>query len=475
MRAGVAKICITPPVGTWQGGYGARRRPCEGVHDDLYARALVLAGDDGGPQAAIVSADISGLPHDLADGARRRAEAMTGIPAGNIALCASHTHGGPATRGYVGRDGGPEADEEYMRLLERYLAGAVAAAALELRPVRLSLGRGAAGFNVNRRLRTPDGTAMRPNLEGPVDREVIALRLDVAPDEGRGANDGSDSSPVPPPSLSAGRPPLAVLFRYTCHATAMGAQNYRITADYPGAAAAHIETTYGGRTLALFLQGCAGNVRPHLVSPAGGFRSADWPELARLGRELGAATVAASEAAVFGSGSSTDRDGRVAMAGETFTLPFASPPPEEELRSLAGTGRWPDGRAATETERQWAARAVDAVAAGALPEGIPAEVQVFHLGPVWLVTLPGEVFLEIGWKVRDAVAHTTGADPASVVVAAYANGNVGYVPTAAAIPEGGYEVTAYRHGGRPSGYVPQAEDLLSSTAARLATRLAQSP
>ena len=23
MRAGVAKVCITPPVGSWQGGYGA--------------------------------------------------------------------------------------------------------------------------------------------------------------------------------------------------------------------------------------------------------------------------------------------------------------------------------------------------------------------------------------------------------------------------------------------------------------------
>jgi hypothetical protein len=308
----------------------------------------------------------------------------------------------------VGRDNGPEADEEYLRLLERYLAGAVAAAALELHPVSLSIGYGTAGFNVNRRLRTSGGTAMRPNPEGPVDREVIALRLDRVPAEGRAPkgprNDGSDSSSALPPSSGAGPAPLAVLFRYTCHATAMGAQNYRITADYPGAAAAHVENVYGSRTLALFIQGCAGNIRPNLTSPAGGFRGADWPELARLGRELGGATVAAAEAAVFGSRQARGEDGRVAVAGETLTLPFAPPPPEAELRSLAGTGRWPDGRAATETERQWAARAADTLAAGALPDGVPAEVQVIRLGPAWLVTLPGEVFLEIGWKVRDAVA-----------------------------------------------------------------------
>ncbi|HEX2034403.1 MAG TPA: hypothetical protein VHS99_09480, partial [Chloroflexota bacterium] len=75
----------------------------------------------------MVSVDIVSLPHEVADAARRRAEAMTGVPAGHIALCASHTHGGPATRAYAGgADGGPQPDEAYLRVLEHYLAGAVA-------------------------------------------------------------------------------------------------------------------------------------------------------------------------------------------------------------------------------------------------------------------------------------------------------------------------------------------------------------
>src|SRR5919108_3730371 len=182
MRAGVAKVCITPPVGTWQGGYGARSRPCEGVHDDLFARALVLdsAGAEGGEgqttRAALVSVDIVGLTHELAAASRRRAEAMTGIPAANIALCASHTHGGPVTRSSLG-PGGPQTDPEYLAVMEKYLAGAVAAAARRLAPAAVRLGRSQAGFNVNRRLRTPAGTAMRPNPEGSVDREVLALRV----------------------------------------------------------------------------------------------------------------------------------------------------------------------------------------------------------------------------------------------------------------------------------------------------------
>jgi hypothetical protein len=91
---------------------------------------------------------------------------------------------------------------------------------------------------------------------------------------------------------------------------------------------------------------------------------------------------------------------------------------------------------------------------------------------VWLVVLPGEVFVEIGWRVRDAVAKAAGVPAQRVVVAAYANGNVGYVPTAAAMPEGGYEVTTYRRGGLPAGYAPEAETVLARAAAELAAGLA---
>ena len=69
----------------------------------------------------------------------------------------------------------------------------------------------------------------------------------------------------------------------------MGATNYLITADYPGAAAAFVEGAYGDQTLALFLQGCTGDVRPNFTAPDGSFRSATWTELARAGRELGGA------------------------------------------------------------------------------------------------------------------------------------------------------------------------------------------
>ena len=160
------------------------------------------------------------------------------------------------------------------------------------------------------------------------------------------------------------------------------------------------------------------------------------------------------------------------MAGTTTLLPYAPPPSEAELRALLDGGRWPDGRGAERERPPWAGRALEAVQAGGLEPGVPAEVQVFRLGAVWLVILPGEVFVEIGWRVRDAVAGAAGVPARRVVVAAYANGNVGYVPTGAAMPEGGLRGDAYRHGGRPSGYAPEAEEVLARTAADLAAGLA---
>ncbi|MBI3946446.1 MAG: hypothetical protein HY321_11045, partial [Armatimonadetes bacterium] len=109
--------------------------------------------------------------------------------------------------------------------------------------------------------------------------------------------------------------------------------------------------------------------------------------------------------------------------------------------------------------------------AGTLPEGRPAEIQVFRLGAFWLATLPGEVFVEIGWAVRDAVAAAAGTSPANVVVTAYCNGSVGYVPTASAIELGGMEPNTHRGGGAPGCYVPEAREIFANTAAELAREL----
>jgi neutral ceramidase len=56
MRVGTSKTVITPPPGTALAGFAAREGGARGVHDDLYARALVL--EDDGRRLALVLCDL---------------------------------------------------------------------------------------------------------------------------------------------------------------------------------------------------------------------------------------------------------------------------------------------------------------------------------------------------------------------------------------------------------------------------------
>jgi len=66
IEANVAVIKLTPPLemGYTLGGYGARMsKPAEGIHDDIWAKALVL--NDGDKKYAIITLDILGLPPNV--------------------------------------------------------------------------------------------------------------------------------------------------------------------------------------------------------------------------------------------------------------------------------------------------------------------------------------------------------------------------------------------------------------------------
>src|SRR3954453_22096663 len=63
LKAGAARVDLTPSLelNAPLGGYGERmNRPAEGIHDRIYAKALVLASGD--KKFVLVTADIVGFP-----------------------------------------------------------------------------------------------------------------------------------------------------------------------------------------------------------------------------------------------------------------------------------------------------------------------------------------------------------------------------------------------------------------------------
>ena len=63
LKAGTAKVNITPKTPIPMSGYGSRKDPFKGVHDELFAR--VISFDDGEKKAVIIAADVIGFSHEF--------------------------------------------------------------------------------------------------------------------------------------------------------------------------------------------------------------------------------------------------------------------------------------------------------------------------------------------------------------------------------------------------------------------------
>src|SRR3954467_4842473 len=80
LKAGAAKVDITPPANAAlpMSGYASRKEGFKGIHDHIYARAIVLS--DGATLAAIVSWELIGVPNGLWQALSQRIAREAGIP-----------------------------------------------------------------------------------------------------------------------------------------------------------------------------------------------------------------------------------------------------------------------------------------------------------------------------------------------------------------------------------------------------------
>src|SRR5713101_4566639 len=238
LRAGAAKVDITPPIGFPMWGYGARHDAGSvGVLDLLQARALVLAV--GSEKIALVSLDLGRAPtRQSTQAIRTKVKAAAGIE--HLFLVGSHTHHGPV----IELDDWPSSKNSYVRDLEQKLAGIIIEADKNLRPAKLGIASKEVPYNRNRHSKL---------AEKPVDREFLVLRVE-----------GMDGQLI------------AHAVNFAAHPTMREARDLRFSADYPGPLAALVEKETGAPCL--FLQGAAGDLSPNPGVDTG-------PD--RFGRRLG--------------------------------------------------------------------------------------------------------------------------------------------------------------------------------------------
>jgi Neutral/alkaline non-lysosomal ceramidase, N-terminal len=428
LLAGAARQNLEPPLGIAMAGYGRRVGRAARVHDQLAAQALVLS--DGERKVAFVGVDLLALGIRIADEVAAVAAKRTDILAESILIGATHTHSAPLFNIFAtpraDAHAGDDRSIEWERALPAKIVAAIVDANARLEPAVIKAGRGRFTLGTNRRLLRPDGSIqLAANYAGVADPEVSVLGA-FRPD----------------------RSAISVILNYPCHGVVLCEDNLDYSRDYAGFAMDKIEGVLaksGRAPVAIFLQGATGNIDPRSrgsfdVAAGEGKRMAD------------AALGALASAPPIESAPILTR--RVALNLKLKRLDDALATArnyvaQTELslaRHRGGDGF--QGKRLSDHRAQ-AREALGVLAA--LEEAnrrdrrvnlerreLATHMTIVTIGDLAFVGLPGEAFVEFGLALK--------ANPffAQTFVVGYCNDLIGYIPTRAAYPEGGYEVETAR-------------------------------
>ena len=395
LKAGIAKIDITPTENLYLGGYADSGRigPSDGIYGKIYIRALVL--DDDINRIVFIEADIVSLSPEEYVIVEKLISSQTGIPFQNIMLGCVHNHSAPY----------PDERNEnsnWSKQLNNKFISVVKNAIADLEPVKIGGGTGKSNIGMNRRKKMEDTTSyisfdennasqsygkyktdkpvkihemegvcrLGNNPNGAIDDEVGILRIDKISGKHK-----------------------AVLVNYACHATSLGCRNNKISPEWNGHMLEYIEKELPGIT-GIFVQGAAGDINPRFVGGLDGYAD-NLEKTKELGYEIGKVVVKAfSDITVY-----QPVEAQIKLAHKDITCP----------------------------------RKYDAVVENFRNTTIDVPATAIKIDQFTWVTFPGELFHEIGQKIK-TITHSH-----YPFIVGYCNGDVGYLPTQQAYSEGGYE------------------------------------
>jgi hypothetical protein len=209
LTAGFAEVDITPKVDgktpVYLAGFGKNRK-ATGVHDPLFARAVVLA--DGDRKIALVSVDLVGLFQEPVERVRKRLSGFT-----YVLVSSTHNHEGPDTLGIWGptlfQTG---LNAAYLKEVEDKIVQAVQAADKDRRPVEARI-----------------GTARAPELlhdaRQPIVKHDELVALEFRPPKGD--------------------KPSGLVVQWNCHPETLASKNTEVSADFVAFTVEHLKKRYG--------------------------------------------------------------------------------------------------------------------------------------------------------------------------------------------------------------------------------------
>lgn len=411
LRCALGVRDITPPMPTPLSGFAVREGLVQGTLDPLSVRALLL--QEGQTQVAVIAFDLIGVPDELEGLIRVELPEWSG----KMVLCATHTHAGPPvlSRALLGQ---PNA--EYLH----WLAVQTAELLNDLRSKTLEC-------TLQHSKARVEGVAVnRRHANGPLDPFADVVQL------------------------YHGDKLAGLWVKYACHPVALGPDNLKFSADFPGEARRVLEERYG--VPVLYTTGCAGQINT-------GHRAEDSITLTGLGARTPEAMRAFGQRVADGvipaiNTASAGQSGSLLYHDQIVNIQFSESPTStadilEAAQAVVNNPQAAPGqRAMAQLDLAWAG--------SSLPTSLDLQVSALQVGSLRAIFLPGEIFVEASLRLQEAVP--------GLMVVAYAHSNPGYIPDDSAYPEGGYEVdVAYRPYGLKSPFPPGTLTRLQQAARQL--------
>lgn len=420
LKAGYARIDITPPLGVNISGYFVERI-ANTVLDPLETCALAVS--DGKKTAVLITLDTLGLYEDIADAWRKVIAEKAGIAVEDVYVHATHTHQGPNTRISCENP----LNKSYVAYLAHKVEDVALLAIADLAPAKMGFGtREAKNVAFIRRYRMKDGTAKtnpgvnNPDIVAPIgttDERVHVLRFD---------REGKDS---------------IVLANFANHPDVVGGTG--ISGDWPAMTRRFTEKAIDG-VKCIFFNGAQGDVNHVNVHPTKGDFNDMFNDFDGCSRGYGharhiARVVTGAILSAFDKVEYVDvAEGDLRTANVSIDIPSNKATPEElvlahKYNDLHEAGRddlIPFEAMMLTTVVAEAGRMVRLENA---PDNFPMPLSALAIGPVALFGIPGEPFTGVGRGIKEAEGW------AMVIPTCNTNNSKGYFPMKDSYEEGGYE------------------------------------
>jgi len=429
LKAGFAKIIITPPIGTSMTGFGHRdfdADGCKGVHDDLYIRALFL--EQGKEKILIMGFDLLFFSRDEADRFKGAIGRAVGLSPTQILLNTSHTHTGPK----VGTWLYSQSDPLYLNELELAILKAVNKAKENMEEVTLWAGTARSDLPMNRRLLNDLGIAQwAVNPDGTVYDKIPFTLL----------KDKNDK-------------PFSLLFSASCHPSTVSGnlREFYISADYPGVAMKQLDE-YLGIEGSLFLQGVGGDTKASVLGKGREgmeeWKQGTWDDVESAGSLVSDAIKKNIDKGLM----------QIKPNLQTHTIDMdwelKTPLSKSEYKKAYNTKITPEGRVDINND-VWAADMMEHIDRGfKLPSTVSITTHAVQLGNgVRMLSLEGEAVAEFG-HIIEKFYNGGVTFPLS-----YTDGCQMYLPTTQMLNEVGYEVDSYWEYRKPTPLAGGHEEIL---------------